>query len=143
MMTSHSNPAVLTHPLGAKIARALSDQADGLPHHVTERLRAARVRAVANRKITSPVTAPAVHAQNGAAVLHGGPGPLGFWGRLGSLLPMIVLLAGWVIISQLQSEHLTSELVDVDSALLVDDLPPAAYTDPGFVQFLKNSREPN
>jgi hypothetical protein len=25
----------------------------------------------------------------------------------------------------------------VDSALLTGDLPPAAYTDPGFAQFLK------
>jgi hypothetical protein len=29
-------------------------------------------------------------------------------------------------------------LAEVDSALLIDDLPPAAYADPGFLQFLKN-----
>lgn len=142
-MTSHSNRIVLTHSLGIKIARALSEQADGLPHHVTERLRAARVRAVASRKLVSPEMAPAVHAQNGAAALQGGPQPQGFWSRLGSALPLVALLAGLMVISHLQSEHRTSELVDVDSALLVDDLPPAAYTDPGFAQFLKNSRESN
>jgi len=26
----------------------------------------------------------------------------------------------------------------MDAALLADDLPPAAYSDPGFVQFLKS-----
>jgi hypothetical protein len=31
-----------------------------------------------------------------------------------------------------------NELAEVDSALLIDDLPPAAYADPGFLQFLKN-----
>ena len=31
------------------------------------------------------------------------------------------------------------ELAEIDTALLVDDLPPAAYSDPGFVQFLRQS----
>jgi hypothetical protein len=31
-----------------------------------------------------------------------------------------------------------NELAEIDSALLIDDLPPAAYADPGFLQFLKN-----
>ena len=30
-------------------------------------------------------------------------------------------------------------MAEVDAALLTDDLPPAAYADPGFVQFLKTS----
>jgi hypothetical protein len=32
-------------------------------------------------------------------------------------------------------------VAEFDQALLTDDLPPAAYADPGFVQFLKSSRE--
>jgi hypothetical protein len=31
------------------------------------------------------------------------------------------------------------EVAEVDAALLADDLPPAAYSDPGFVQFLKTT----
>jgi hypothetical protein len=31
------------------------------------------------------------------------------------------------------------ELAEVDSALLVDDLPPQAYADPGFAHFMKSS----
>jgi hypothetical protein len=27
---------------------------------------------------------------------------------------------------------------EIDAALLADDLPPAAYSDPGFLAFLKN-----
>jgi len=42
-------------------------------------------------------------------------------------------------ISVIQEERRTDELAEVDSALLTDDLPPAAYTDPGFAQFLKTS----
>jgi hypothetical protein len=30
-------------------------------------------------------------------------------------------------------------LAEVDSALLIDDLPPQAYADPAFAYFLKNN----
>jgi hypothetical protein len=30
---------------------------------------------------------------------------------------------------------------EIDSALLADDLPPKAYSDAGFVEFLKTPRE--
>ena len=30
---------------------------------------------------------------------------------------------------------------DIDTALLADDLPVAAYSDPGFVEFLKAPRD--
>jgi hypothetical protein len=35
-------------------------------------------------------------------------------------------------------DFLAQDLAEIDSAILADDLPPAAYTDPGFAQFLKN-----
>ena len=38
----------------------------------------------------------------------------------------------------MQVDNRANELAaEVDAALLTDDLPPAAYTDPGFAQFLK------
>jgi hypothetical protein len=45
--------------------------------------------------------------------------------------------AGLFTISTWQEEHSAREMADVDAALLTDALPPAAYTDPGFAQFLK------
>jgi hypothetical protein len=36
-----------------------------------------------------------------------------------------------------QKEDRANELAEVDTALLTDDLPPSAYADPGFVQFLR------
>jgi hypothetical protein len=47
------------------------------------------------------------------------------------------LLAGLITIHVLQNDLRASELAEIDSALLTDDLPPAAYTDPGFLKFLK------
>jgi hypothetical protein len=49
----------------------------------------------------------------------------------------VVLAAGLVLIHTVQSERRANELAEVDAALLTDDLPPAAYADPGFVQFLR------
>ena len=62
-----------------------------------------------------------------------------WWTRIGSVLPLIALVGGLVAISVMQDDNRANELAEVDSALLTDDLPPAAYTDPGFAQFLKTS----
>ena len=62
---------------------------------------------------------------------------LNLWNRLGAFLPLIALVAGLIMISMVQNDMRANELAEVDSALLVDDLPPAAYADAGFAQFLK------
>jgi len=43
-------------------------------------------------------------------------------------------------VHQTQVENVTTELTEIDTALLTDDLPPSAYADPGFTQFIKSSR---
>jgi hypothetical protein len=84
-------------------------------------------------------TSTAVVHQNGAALLNlGGDEGLNIWSRLASLLPLIALVAGLAIIQNFMDDDRANELAEVDSALLIDDLPPAAYADPGFLQFLKN-----
>jgi len=40
-------------------------------------------------------------------------------------------------IQHITDDDRANELAEVDSALLTDDLPPSAYADPGFLQFLK------
>jgi hypothetical protein len=41
-----------------------------------------------------------------------------------------------------QNEHRTNEIASLDAELLTDDLPPNAYTDPGFLIFLKSNPSP-
>jgi hypothetical protein len=41
------------------------------------------------------------------------------------------------LIHIVQNEHRSIELASIDAELLTDDLPPDAYTDPGFLVFLK------
>lgn len=123
-----------------KLTSHLSDAADALPHDLSERLRVARQQAVAKRK-TSLVTASHVSASGGAAVLGRGGEEFGWWNTIASAFPLIALVVGLFVISGLQNDYRASEVAEVDAALLTDDLPPSAYTDPGFAQFLKARRE--
>jgi hypothetical protein len=126
---------------GLRIAAQLNSASLDLPHDISERLRAARTRAVAARlkpQTRLQTSTAAVH-QNGAALLNfGGDEGLNIWSRLASLLPLIALVAGLALIQNIMDDDRANELAEIDSALLVDDLPPAAYADPGFLQFLKN-----
>lgn len=116
---------------GHRVAARLSAGTDAMPHDIGERLRVARAQAVARRKqIERP--AAVVVGSGGTAVL----GSV-WWNRFGAVLPLVALVVGLVSISVWQEDQRFKELAEVDSALLTDDLPPAAYTDPGFVQFLK------
>lgn len=137
-MTNTHTPGMqrLHDQFGRRVAARLSAGNQTLPRDVAERLRAARVRAVSQRKIeiaAQPVRGYAL-AGAGRLVEEG----LGFWGRLASALPVVVLAAGLVAIHLVQNEIRATEVAEVDAALLTDDLPPAAYADPGFVQFLKS-----
>ncbi|MGJ7578640.1 DUF3619 family protein [Variovorax sp. RHLX14] len=122
---------------GRLVAARLSTGSVDMSHDIGERLRVARMQAVARRRQPAEVRA-AVLASNGVATL----GAV-WWTRLGAIVPLVALVAGLITVSVMQEENRTSELAEIDSALLTDDLPPAAYTDPGFAQFLKNDAMSN
>lgn len=127
---------------GLRVAARLDESSAGLPYEVTERLRAARMQAVARRKATRTATAPAVlSASSGSAVLGFGDEGVPWFQRIAAVIPLVVLVAGLVAISAVQGENRARELAEVDAALLTDDLPPAAYADPGFAQYLKQGGE--
>lgn len=132
---------ILQDRFARKAASYLSAGATDLPYDVSERLRAARMRAVSQRKVLQTQTVGAVVDSGGAASLSwGGNDELGFWGRIGAAVPLIALVAGMLMINSIQSDNRAQEIAEVDAALLTDDLPPAAFSDPGFLQFLKTSR---
>ncbi len=128
---------VLQDRYGLKVAARLAEGATDLPHDISERLRAARVQALSRRKIVKVRTASSVAASGGAAALTFGDEGLSWWSSIASALPLIALVSGLVAIHVIQNENRANEVAEVDAALLTDDLPPAAYADPGFVQFLK------
>lgn len=124
---------------GRRVAARLDAATLELPHEITERLRAARVQALSKRKIVALGEARSVQVSGGGQAVLGGDDRPGWWHRLATALPLVVLLAGLVTIHLVQNDTRAQELAEVDAALLTDDLPPAAYADPGFAQFLKSS----
>lgn len=133
---------LFAHKLVARLSAGTSE----LPYEITERLRASRVQALARRKrpVTVVRTAPAILHAGSSAVLGSGPQEhLRWWQSLLSAVPIMALLAGLVVINLSLDEIDDLEVAEVDAALLADDLPPAAYSDPGFVQFLKTGAPQN
>lgn len=127
---------------GLKTASYLSAGTAELPHDISERLRAARAQAVAQRKIAKTQTVGhVVNSGSSAALTWGSEESLSWWSRIGSVLPLIALVVGLLVINSLQNDNRAQELAEVDAALLTDELPPAAFADPGFVQFLKITRQ--
>ena len=126
---------------GLRIAARLSSGNTEVPHDITERLRVARQQAVTNRKrtqlVSSTKSATSVYGSGGSATMSFDDEGLNLWNRLASFLPLIALVIGLISITLIQSDLRANELAEVDSALLIDDLPPAAYADAGFAQFLK------
>lgn len=124
--------------LGRHFSAQLTLATPGLPHDITERLRVARQLALANRKPALQSRLAKNTQVNGHGTLTASPDEgLNRWNILGSALPLLALVIGLLTIQWVQDDHVTSELAAIDSALLTDELPPDAYTDAGFVQFLK------
>ncbi len=149
-----------------RVSARLNEGAAALPHDITERLRVAREQAVraasarpvlVDQPVSAPVMAPAL-SPAGAAAGGGAPSlvhlpidhglgrdhgrspiesPLAWGWKLASALPVLALLAGlWGIQAYFRAEKVQAA-TDVDMALLTDDLPPDAYADPGFAEFLR------
>jgi len=130
--------------IGAAISSRLTDSLDHLPHDITERLRAARMRAVANRQISVvkvEQAAQSLSISGGVASLQGDDdGFNSWWNRIGAILPLLALVAGLITIAVIQDENRIQEVAEVDAELLTDELPPSAYVDPGFAQFVRSNR---
>src|SRR4051794_4675944 len=86
-----------------------------LPYEITERLRAARVQALSQRKRVAMLhTASAVSSSGSAAALTLGDEPQSWWSRVASLLPIIALAAGLIMINSLENDRRASEVAEVD-----------------------------
>lgn len=127
-----------------QLAAALSQTAEALPHDITERLRFARERALAvalqHRRAAALAVAPQIVGTAGRSAVLGGPPS--WWLRLASALPLAVLVVGLLLIQHYHDFEQINAAAEIDSALLADELPPAAYGDPGFTEFLRSAEAP-
>ena len=128
--------------LAARLASALTLRTQDLPHDVSERLRFAREQALARaraqqRAASASASASVVGASSADSGVLGG---MRSWlQRAAVLLPLVVLVAGLVAIDQWSTREQVLAAAEIDSQLLADDLPPDAYSDPGFAEFLRSS----
>ena len=148
-----------------RVTARLNDGEQGLPHDITERLRIAREQAieaarqarlgaiaVGETTTQAATTVTGVNAQ-GAAVLGGwnetgharqpgrgrrlDEGPLSWGWRLATALPVLALVAGLWLVHAYHDQEKVEATADIDTAILTDELPPDAYADPGFEEFLR------
>ena len=122
---------------GRTLAAQLDVASQDLGHDISERLRVARQMALKTRPMPQRLLRHSLAVQaNGT--LSGPPDEgLNLWRILASALPLLALVSGLMFIQALQQDLAETDIALLDSALLLDELPPDAYTDPGFVQFLK------
>lgn len=148
-----------------RVTARLNEGGQGLPHDITERLRIAREQAVEVARQArlgvvavgelAPVVATTVAgvSAQGAAVLGGwneasqarqpsrgrrlDDGPLSWGWKLATTLPVLALVAGLWLVHAYHAQEKMEATADIDTALLTDDLPPDAYADPGFEEFLR------
>lgn len=122
---------------GRQLAACLDAAAQDLPHDISERLRVARQQALGKYREVQARESTSIYLGGGVAALGGGEDERGLWPRLVSLIPLLALIAGLVVIQMVGTDQIAEDLAELDAAILTDDLPPDAYADPGFAQFLK------
>lgn len=133
----HADRDLLVSRIGARLAGGLSERAAALPQDITERLRVAREQALDRaRRVQRQASAP-VLTQHGGTVALGRPDP--WWQRLAALLPLLVLAAGLLLVDHWTTREQVLAATDIDAVLLSDEVPPDAYGDPGFAEFLKSA----
>jgi hypothetical protein len=139
-ITREYQTEILQDRFALKLTARLSDGCDALPHDISERLRFARTKALAQRKIAADPVAALPLGGGPAATLGSLQDHVSWWNRIGAALPLLALVLGLVVIHSTQNDRVAQEMAQLDAALLTDDLPLAAYSDPGFSQFLKVRR---
>jgi hypothetical protein len=127
-----------------RVVGRLSESAEHMPHHIDERLRVAREQALERarqaRRSAAAETATAV-VTSGPSVASLSPRHVSpWWVKLAALFPLIMLIAGLTVIEELHYRNQISAAAEIDAALLADSVPPDAYRDPGFVEFLKTAQ---
>lgn len=133
--------------LALRMTARLTERAAELPQDVSERLRFAREqalqRAQAARAASATKSAPVAVDNGGSTLAVGNPqeGRTGWWVQVAAWMPLLVLVGGLVLIQRLHTQNQIAAAAEIDASILADDLPPAAYSDPGFVEFLKTPRD--
>lgn len=127
---------------GDRLAAYLTNSLNDLDASTLQRLRAAREQAVEHRRLALVHAAQIKFSIAGLGrsdQLSHPHGSQTLWQRLIGAGMVGALLLGLWLIDRVQSDISLREAAEIDRILLTDELPPAAYVDPGFKYFLKLS----
>jgi|APFre7841882630_1041343.scaffolds.fasta_scaffold18494_2 hypothetical protein len=146
MAYHHIDADALQSRYALRVTARLAEQSEVVTHDVSERLRFARERALerarARRVAEADAVLPIGNAGTGILVMgRGSWSSSPWWVRFVQVLPLLALVAGLVLI---QNQHVRAQIAaaaEIDFDLLADELPPTAYSDPGFLEFLKAQRD--
>lgn len=122
---------------GLRVAQTLNERELG--HDIEQRLKVARQQAMARAAAarTAQTSAASSTARAGSAlVLSGG---WRWWSRVAAFAPLLVLALGLFLIEHIDDSERIRAAVEIDAVLLSDSVPPKAYTDPGFTEYLRQT----
>lgn len=153
-MNTATNMEKAADQFGHNVAARLNEGHAHLSYVVVERLRASREQALSLRKRPVTVTSPSLQTAtqsevylgtDGSATLGGLGGGISWmphWLRTALIaLPILASVAAIGVASVDQDNVSPMEVAELDTELLTAPLPPDAYTDPGFIQYLESQQE--
>lgn len=119
----------------SRVRQALNQGLDDIPPAAARRLEAARHLALSRQKQTAPeLLLAGAGSRLGRQFFHSGVE----FAKIKPILAIIALLAGMWLSFYWHSVQYVSEIEAVDVALLADDLPPEAFLDQEFIEWLKD-----
>lgn len=119
-----------------QVAARLSEDCEQLPADIAERLKGVRAMVVHRAAARRQAVASRPLLRLGNTLAFGGDSS-GWRIALGLLLAVPTLMFGLYALQHYQQERSVHRIADIDTALLLDDLPPQAYVDPGFRSYLR------
>jgi hypothetical protein len=121
-----------------RIRQALNEGAGRLDYKTVLKLEQARKAALTRfGSRSSGARVPAAEL----AVVDSTGGLWNWFYRAGLIVPLFVMVIGFVGIYQWRESQRISDLADMDLAVLLDDGPLEAYADQGFGAFIQQERE--
>lgn len=121
-----------------QICQVLDQGTAVLDGSITERLRAARERALAHQHVLASESQ--IVGAGGTALLHGHEDEQH---PIRMLFAILALLLGFSLAYYWNGFSQADENEAIDSALLADDLPPNAYLDRGFQAWIDQASSPD
>ncbi len=118
----------------SRVRQALNQGLQEVPPAAARRLEAARHQALSRQKLSSAELVLATGRGRGLKL--GGDQRF-----VRNLLSAAALLVGMWIAFYWHGQQYVSEIGDVDSALLADELPPEAFLDKDFFEWLRDAPE--